>query len=97
MKYIFLFIVTTALYSCHNTQNEQKLEQLDKKSAREVTLETVTVGDSVLHITTQHIWFNGEQVAAQSDTIKTAISPKSWDGVDSLKTLSKVPIYVTVQ
>ncbi|MBE8721254.1 hypothetical protein [Sphingobacterium pedocola] len=97
MKYVFLFIVATALYSCQNRQNEQKLEQLDKRSAREVTLKTVTAGDSVLHITTQHIWFNGEQVAAQSDTIKTAVSPRSWDGTDSLKTLSKVPIYVTVQ
>lgn len=97
MKYIFLFIVILTLNSCQNIQNEQKLEQLDKKSAREVTLKTVTEGDSVLHITTQQIWFNGEQLAAKSDTIKTAVSPKSWDEVDSLKTLSKVPIYVTVQ
>lgn len=97
MKYIFLFIVILTLNSCQNIQNEQKLEQLDKKSAREVMLKTVTEGDSVLHITTQQIWFNGEQLAVKSDTIKTAISPKSWDEVDSLKTLSKVPIYVTVQ
>lgn len=97
MKYIIIFISAMTLYSCQNAQNEQKLEQLDKKSAREVTLKTVTVGDSVLHITTQQIWFNGEQVAAKSDTIITAVSPKSWDTTDSLKTLSKVPIYVTVQ
>lgn len=80
-----------------NNQQEKPLETLDKKSAREVTLKTVTEGDSVLHITTQHIWFNGEQVASKSDTIKTAVAPKSWDAVDSNNTLSKVPIYVTVQ
>lgn len=83
--------------ACTNPQKEQALEQLDKKSAREVTLKTEVQGDSVLHITTQHIWFNGEQIASKVDTIKTENSPKTWDSVDSTKLLSKVPIYVTVQ
>lgn len=96
MKYllwVFCFISAT---SCHR-QSEQALEQLDKKSAREVTLKTVTKGDSVLHITTQHIWFNGEQITSASDTIVTAIAPGTWNTMDSSATLSKVPIYVTVQ
>lgn len=96
MKYSFILISVLGLVSCVN-QSEQALEQLDKKSAREVTLKTVTQGDSVLHITTQNIWYNGEQIAAKSDTIKTAIAPKSWGTVDTFSTLSKVPIYVTVQ
>lgn len=86
-----------AFVSCANQGQEQALEQLDKKSAREVTLKTVLQGDSVLHITTQHIWFNGEQIASKSDTLKTENSPKTWEATDSTKNLSKVPIYVTVQ
>ncbi|MGN0003605.1 MAG: hypothetical protein ACI35V_09230 [Sphingobacterium composti] len=98
MKYLFLLITLVGFASCANQSAEEKpLEQLDKKSAREVTLKTVTQGDSVLHITTQHIWYNGEQVASKSDTIKTEIAPKTWGEVDSANTLSKVPIYVTVQ
>lgn len=96
MKYLLAILPLLVLASCEN-QKEQTLEQLDKKSAREVTLKTITQGDSVLHITTQHIWYNGEQIASKSDTIKTASAPNTWDGIDSTKTLSKVPIYVTVQ
>lgn len=97
MKYLIGVFSILALVSCSNQEKDQKLEQLDKKSAREVTLKTVVKGDSVLHITTQHIWYNGEQIAAKKDTIVTAAAPNTWDGVDSTKTLSKVPIYVTVQ
>lgn len=97
MKYLFVIASVLVFASCTQPEKEQSLEQLDKKSAREVTLKTVTKGDSVLHITTQQIWFNGEQVAAKSDTIITEIAPKTWDAVDSSKVLSKVPIYVTVQ
>lgn len=97
MKYLFITLCILSLTSCISGEKEQPLEQLDKKSAREVTLKTVTRGDSVLHITTQHIWYNGEEVAAKSDTLITPIAPKSWETVDSSKTLSKVPIFVTVQ
>lgn len=97
MKYIFALFSVIALAACSNTQQGQSLEQLDKKSAREVTLKTVLQGDSVLHITTQHIWFNGEQIASKNDTLKTENSPKTWETTDSTKNLSKVPIYVTVQ
>ena len=83
--------------SCQNRQGEQALTKLDKKLAREVTLKTVTKGDSVLHITTQHIWYNGEQIASKSDTIQTAVTPNTWDRADSSATLSQVPIYVTIQ
>lgn len=97
IKYLFGVLSVSLLASCGSTQKEQTLEQLDKKSAREVTLKTITLGDTVLHITTQHIWYNGEQIASKSDTLKTLAAPNTWDGVDSTKTLSKVPIYVTVQ
>lgn len=97
MKYLIVILSAFTFTSCGNMQKEQALEELDKKSAREVTLKTATQGDSVLHITTQHIWYNGEQVASKSDTIVTAKAPKSWDAVDPSKTLSNVPIYVTVQ
>lgn len=97
MKYLIVILSVFGVASCANPAEEQALEQLDKKSAREVTLKTVTQGDSVLHITTQHIWFNGEQIASKSDTLKTAVAPNTWDAVDSTKTLSKVPIFVTVQ
>lgn len=96
-KCLFGGILLLAMGACSNAQKEQPLEQLNKKSAREVTLKTVTQGDSVLHITTQHIWFNGEEIASKSDTLKTAVAPNTWDTVDSTQTLSKVPIYVTVQ
>lgn len=97
MKKILGLTAVVILTACSNPQKEQPLEHLDKKSAREVTLKTVTQGDSVLHITTQHIWYNGEQIASKKDTIITAISPSTWNTVDSMQTLSKVPIYVTVQ
>lgn len=97
MKYLLGILCFITLASCHDRQSEQALEQLDKKSAREVTLKTVTNGDSVLHITIQHIWYNGEQITSKSDTIVTAAAPETWDSVDSSATLSNVPIYVTVQ
>ncbi|MBD1422868.1 hypothetical protein [Sphingobacterium chuzhouense] len=97
MKYLLSVLCFISITSCHNRQNEQALEQLDKKSAREVTLKTVTQGDSVLHITSQRIWFNGEQITAASDTIITPLAPGTWNTMDSSATLSKVPIYVTVQ
>lgn len=97
MKYSFYILALLGFASCAAPPEEKSLEQLDKKSAREVTLKTVTQGDSVLHITTQHIWFNGEQIAAKSDTMKTEVAPKTWGAVDSANNLGKVPIYVTVQ
>lgn len=97
MKYLFVVLSIVSLVSCNTSSQEQTLEKLDKKSAREVTLKTIVQGDSVLHITTQHIWFNGEQIAAKSDTIKTENTPKTWGTIDTTNTLGKVPIYVTVQ
>lgn len=97
MKYSIAILFILCCLSCVPPAKEQPLENLDKKSAREVTLMTVVQGDSVLHITKQHIWFNGEQVASKSDTLKTEVAPKTWDAIDSAQTLSKVPIFVTVQ
>lgn len=99
MKYL---VALGALFTCiscnqQQEQSKEKLEQLDKKSAREVTLKTVTEKDSVLHITNQTIWFNGDQIATKSDTLKTAKAPKTWNAVDSSQNLSQVPIFVTVQ
>lgn len=97
MKYSFVILFVLGLASCTQMQKEQPLENLDKKSAREVTLMTEVQGDSVLHITKQNIWYNGEQIASKSDTLKTEKAPKTWDTVDSTQILSKVPIFVTVQ
>lgn len=93
-----LFILPLlGLGSCAEQAKEDSLEQLDKKSAREVTLMTVSKGDSVLHITRQHIWFNGEKIADKTDTLITANKVNTWNDSDSSKTLSQVPIFVTVQ
>jgi len=97
MKYLLAIFSVIFTAACQQRQQEQPLTQLDKKMAREVTLKTVTRGDAVLHITTQHIWYNGEQIASKSDTIETALTPSTWDSADSSATLSEVPIYVTVQ
>lgn len=83
--------------SCSNAKQDKPLEQLDKKSAREVVLITEIKGDSVLHITKQRIWFNGEEIVAKNDTITTAKKVSTWSVADSTQTLSEVPIYVTVQ
>jgi hypothetical protein len=83
--------------ACQPAAPEQALSTIDKKSAREVTLRTVTQGDSVFHITVQNIWFNGEQIASHSDTLITSLRPQTWEQTDSAEHLGKVPIYVTVQ
>lgn len=96
-KIIFtLSIATAVLTSCTSSQKENNLESLDKKSAREVTLKTVVAGDSILHITSQSIWVNGELLTQKNDTIKTAKTVNDW-GVTEPITLEKVPIYVTVE
>lgn len=98
MKQILLILTGIVLLSsCGPRDDEQALETLDKRSAREVTLMTVTRGDSVYHISRQLIWFNGEKIAEQTDTIVTANKMASWSAADSASSLNKVPIYVTVQ
>lgn len=97
MKYLYILLFSASLISCSNPKQEQKLEALDQKSAREVTLMTEKKGDTVYHITRQNIWFNGEKIATQSDTIVTPNQVKTWNNSDSAKTLSEVPIFVTVQ
>ena len=95
MKYILALFACAMLFSCTEQKN-QNLESLDKKSAREVTLSTVERGDSVLHITTQNIWYNGESIAQKSDTIITQAKPNTWNASDTTS-LRHVPIFVTVQ
>lgn len=96
MKYYLLAAAILLLFGCK--EKEQVLEQLDKKSAREVTLSTVKQGDSVWHITHQVVWFNGSKLAEQSDTLRTANVRGDWSTEDTTSNqLSKVPIYVTVQ
>ncbi|AIM37921.1 hypothetical protein KO02_15410 [Sphingobacterium sp. ML3W] len=97
MKYILFVLPILIFISCADVKKEKPLETLDKKSAREVVLVTESKGDSVLHITRQHIWFNGEKIADKSDTIVTAKSVNTWTVADSTQTLSEIPIYVTVQ
>ncbi|WP_312921521.1 hypothetical protein [Empedobacter brevis] len=90
-KIVFLAVALTTFFACQSNQNEnQNLEQIDKKSAREVILTTETVGDSVLHITKQKIWSNDLMIAEKVDTL---ITHKQYTPTDS----TKIPIYVTIQ
>lgn len=89
MKYSILGLLVAFVLSCQtNPQPEQKLEQIDRNSAREVVLTSKEVGDTIYHLTQQKIWQNNAVVAEKTDTI---ISVKSWN--DTIK----VPIYVTIQ
>ncbi len=85
-----------ALIGCQSNNN-QNLESLDKKSAREVTLITVTNTDKVYHITKQNIWVNGEKIAEKTDTITTSLKENTWSNDSLTKKLNEIPIYVTVQ
>ncbi len=85
-----------ALIGCESNNN-QNLESLDKKSAREVTLITVTNTDKVYHITKQNIWVNGEKIAEKTDTITTSLKENTWSNDSLTKKLNEIPIYVTVQ
>lgn len=92
----FLLFSAFLWISC-TSDKEQKLEDLDKKSAREVTLKTITKGDKVYHITQQNIWIDGQKIAEKTDTITTPLSEKAW-GADKASTpMNEIPIYVTVQ
>ncbi|MGG5507355.1 MULTISPECIES: hypothetical protein [unclassified Myroides] len=98
MKKAILVIGTITLLAsaCTQQQSSQNLESLDKKSAREVTLKTVSVGDSIYHITAQTIWVNGQMIQQKVDTITTAKNINDW-GASQPTSLEKIPIYVTVE
>lgn len=96
MKYIVSLTVIMSLFSCNNTPTEN-LENLDKKSAREVTLTTVTKNDTVYHLTKQIIWINGDKIVSKVDTLKTPLKVNSWSTDTTNMKLNQVPIYVTVQ
>jgi len=90
-KILLITLPLTTFFACQSNQNEnQNLEQIDKKSAREVVLTTETKGDSVLHITKQKIWSNDLIIAEKVDTL---ITHKQYTPTDS----TKIPIYVTIQ
>ena len=90
-KILFITLPLATFFACQSNQNEnQNLEQIDKKSAREVVLSTKTVGDSVMHITKQKIWSNDLVIAEKVDTL---ITHKQYTPTDS----TKIPIYVTIQ
>lgn len=97
MKKIVLMGGVFALFSCAENKGEN-LESLDKKSAREVTLTTVTKNDTVYHLTKQTLWLNGEKLVEKTDTIKTKLVENTWE-TDTTKVvkLNTIPIYVTVQ
>lgn len=98
MKKLFFIPFLALLASCSNSQKEDNLENLDKKSAREVVLTTKTSGDTVFHITKQIIWFNSEQIATAVDTVVTLKKENTWEiSQDSTLSLDKIPIYVTIQ
>jgi len=99
MKHISLCLFISILgISCSGT-DQNNLESIDKKSAREVVLRTVIEGDTILHISNQTIWANNTIIATRTDTIKTPLKAPVWgenptnDNVD----MQKPPIYVTVE
>lgn len=95
MKYILTLLSVFALISCSEGK-QNNLEPIDKQSAREVTLKAVVAGDSILHITSQKVWANGQLVAQKVDTLKTPKEITVW-GEKTPTTLVKTPIYVTVE
>src|SRR5690554_2913580 len=97
MKTSFVILGLVLFVSCQNASQDQPLENLDKKSAREVTLTTITKGDTVYHLTKQNIWVNGEQIVQKTDTIKTSLTEKTWSSSENPVKLNEIPIYVTVQ
>lgn len=97
MKSFLSIIGLLTLVGCSTPKKEDALEGLDKKSAREVTLTTVTKGDTVYHLTKQNIWLNGEKIAEKVDTVKTNLTQNTWSTNDSTPKLNEIPIYVTVQ
>ncbi|EKB03939.1 hypothetical protein HX038_02845 [Myroides odoratimimus] len=97
MKYILPILMVLGLTSCGGGETKKTdLETIDKQSAREVTIKSVVAGDSILHITSQKIWANGQLVTQKTDTIKTAKEVSAW-GDTKPTSLVKVPIYVTVE
>jgi|SRR5690554_211805 len=97
MKTTFVILSFILFASCQNPTQEQALENLDKKSAREVTLTTITKGDTVYHLTKQNIWVNGERIVQKVDTVKTSLTEKTWNSSENQVKLNEIPIYVTVQ
>lgn len=95
-KIVPLLVCSLAFVAC-TQRPENKLESLDKKSAREVTLSTEVVGDTVLHLVKQRIWANGELVLAKVDTLKTALQIIDSKTNQEPAAMAKVPIYVTVE
>lgn len=96
MKYILPILAVMTLASCTGESKKTDLETIDKKSAREVTIKSIVSGDSILHITSQKIWANGQLITQKTDTLKTAKDVKAW-GDSASTSLVKVPIYVTVE
>lgn len=101
MKKIYTLVVLLGLFltitSCTGSSRSQNnLATLDKKSAREVSLKSVVVGDSIFHITDQKVWANGQLIIEKRDTIKTVKEVKVWNN-EQITTLVKAPIYVTVE
>ena len=95
MKKTALILTLFSLLSC---SEDKELETLNKKSAREVTLSTVTKGDSVFHITKQVIWYNGEPLQQLTDTITTKLIENTWESNSTnVEKLNEIPIFVTVQ
>lgn len=97
MKKIFSGLTLALFWASCADEPEQKLEQINNKSAREVTLTTAVLGDTVYHITKQKVWYGGEMIAESVDTLRTPNKVITWDTATNKPTLSKVPIYVTVQ
>ena len=98
MYKIFILGISITLFSCGNNSEDKPVEDLNKKSAREVVLTTKTNGDTVYHITKQNIWYNNEQIATAIDTIVTLKKANTWEATkDSTMSLDKIPIFVTIQ
>lgn len=96
LKIFSLLGLALLVSSCSQNKPTNNLSELEKSSAREVTLHSVIKGDSVYHITSQTIWANDQIVAQKSDTIVTAKEISDWNA-SKPTSLVRVPIYVTVQ
>lgn len=88
LAYLASPILFISCLSSGNNNEEQKLEQIDKNSAREVVLTSEEKGDTIYHLTKQKIWSNNQLIAERVDTLKAV---KGWN--DTIK----APIYVTIQ
>ncbi|MHC5200794.1 hypothetical protein [Myroides sp. LJL119] len=98
MKFKIFSVLSLMIFisSCTQNRPNNNLSNLEKSSAREVSLSSVVKGDSIYHITKQVIWANDQIISQKTDTIITPAKISDWNQSEPTS-LINVPIYVTVQ